>query len=644
MSLDTCHSSLLTRHSLLSFWLLAASALGGAEKANIEWTLRDATLTAARGQTIKVVLIGKIPEGWHTYSTKKYSGKGPPVFPTEITAIPADLVKINGQITYPKPELTKIEGYDVEIFEKTAAYTVPLLVARAAAPGERQVTLTIDSQVCSESACVPLFGKTADFTLKVTEAVVNEAPPPHADNGVAREAKLPGGRWFGTREEIERARQNGLLAYLGFSMGMGGAALLTPCVFPMIPITVSFFTKRKHVSRRRSLRDAAVYALGIIGTFTGLGFLFTLLLGATGIGDFAANPWINLGIAAVFVAFALSLLGAFEFQVPEFILNRLDASARQGEGVVSVLLMGLVFSLTSFTCTVPFIGASLFSATQGEWTWPLAGMCGFATAFAAPFFVLALFPALLKSLPKAGGWLNSVKVVMGILELAAAVKFLSNADLVWRWGILKREVFVSVWIALAILASAYVLGRIRFSHDTPVEQVSAPGALIATGFLALGIWLSTALFGQSLGELDAYVPPKPYPGQQAGEELTWLEDWDTALAEAKRSDKPLFVDFSGYTCTNCRWMEANMFPLPEVVALLKEYVRVRLYTDGRSSAEEKARSRRNQALQQERYKTTALPFYAAVASDGKDITPFPGLTRDVQAFTEFLKKGVEKYR
>jgi len=633
----TFHSSLATRHSLLCFWLLAASALGAGEKANIEWSFQDAARTAARGQTITVVLTGKVPEGWHTYSTKEYGEKGPPVFPTKITAARADLVRINGRITYPKPELTRIEGFDVdvEIFEKTVAYNVPLQVARAAAPGEHKVTLTIDSQVCSETDCVPFFGKTAGFTLNVTADVVDEAPLP-------AQAKLPGAAWFGTRQEIESARQRGLLAYLGFSMGMGAAALLTPCVFPMIPITVSFFTKRKHVSRRRSLRDAAIYALGIVGAFTGLGFLFTLLLGATGIADFAANPWANLFIAAVFVAFALSLLGAFEFQLPEFILNRLDASARRGEGLLSVLLMGVVFALTSFTCTVPFVGASLFSATQGEWTWPLAGMCGFAAAFAAPFFVLALFPALLKSLPKAGGWLNSIKVVMGLLELAAAVKFLSNADLVWRWGILKREVFVSVWIALAVLAAAYILGRVQFSHDAPLAQVSALRALFATGFLALGIWLSTGLYGQPLGELDAYVPPKLYPGQQTRVELNWLEDWDAALAEAQRSGKPLFVDFSGYTCTNCRWMETNVFPLPEVVAPLKEYVRLRLYTDGRRNAAETARSQRNQDLEQKRYQTTALPFYAAIGPDGMDIATFPGLTRDVQAFTEFLWKGLEK--
>lgn len=617
----------------LGFWFAAASVACGGEKASIAWGVKDATLTAARGQTIAVELSGTIADGWHIYSTKEYGERGPAVFPTTIQAAPATLVTLNGAVTYPQPKLEKVEGFDVEIIEKTAAFSVPLRVSRTAVPGEHTVTLTIDAQACSESQCVPFFGQTASFRLRVTEAAVQEAPP-------TPQAAVSGAAWFGTREEIEGARQRGLAAYVGLSMSMGAAALLTPCVFPMIPITVSFFTKRRQASRGRALRDAAAYALGIILTFTGLGFLFTLLLGATGITDFAANPWVNLVIAAVFAGLALNLLGAFEIELPAFILNRLSAAARQGEGLGAVLLMGLVFSLTSFTCTVPFVGASLFSATQGEWTWPLAGMFGFAAAFAAPFFVLALFPALLKSLPKAGGWLNSVKVVMGFLELAAALKFLSNTDLVWRWGFLKREVFISAWVALALLTAVYLLGRIQLPHDAAAERTSPLRVLCATGFLALGIWLSTGLLGQPLGELDAYVPPRQYPGEQAGVELNWLEDWDLAFDEAKRTGKPVFVDFSGYTCTNCRWMEMKVLPRPEVVGLLKQFVRARLYTDGRKNVEELARSQRSQRLQQERYHTTALPFYALIRTDGSDIATFPGLTRDVARFTEFLKQGL----
>ena len=625
------------------FWLATAGAVAAGEKANIEWSLRETTVTAARGQTFKVTLDGKIADGWHTYSTKEYGANGPAVFPTTVAPSPETLVKLSGAITYPKPELLKQDGFDVEVFEHTVTFTVPLQVSRTAQPGEHKVALTIDAQACSDTACVPLFGKQAAFTLKVTDAVVPDAPAPPQPIAAPRPAarKMPGGEWFGTREEISGARARGLLAYLGFSLGMGAAALLTPCVFPMVPITVSFFTKRKRATRGAAVRDAALYALGIIFTFIGLGFLFTLLRGATGITDFAANPWVNLFIAAVFVVFALSLFGAFELQLPPFILNRLNAAARAGQGVGSVLLMGLVFSLTSFTCTVPFVGASLFTATQGEWTWPLVGMFGFATAFAAPFFVLALFPPLLQALPRAGGWLNAVKVVMGFLELAAAMKFLSNADLAWRWALVTREVFVSVWIALAVLAAIYILGRIQFPHDTPVESVSAPRLLLATGCLAFGCWLSTGLFGQRLGELDAYVPPKPYPGQEPGVELSWLEDWDAAQAEAQRVGKPLFVDFSGYTCTNCRWMETNVFPLPEITAALRNYVRVRLYTDGRKDAAELARSRRYQALQQTRFKTTALPFYAIVGPDGTDLATFPGLTRDPRAFADFLKTGLQ---
>ncbi|MCY3021665.1 MAG: thioredoxin family protein [Planctomycetota bacterium] len=622
---------------LAAAFVLAGVSAAAAEQPVVEWSVRPASVTAARGQAIKVEVVAAIPDGWHIYSTKHYGANGPAVFPTAISVGSGSVVKVAGEITYPKPTLIKQDAFDVEMFEKSATFAVPLQVNADAKPGDYKVALTVDSQICSDTACVPSFGKTVSFALRVTEEQAGAAP--------AAAVSAPA---FGTRDEIERARQSGLLAYLVLALSMGAAALLTPCVFPMIPITVSFFTKRKETSRARSIRDAAVYALGIVLTFIGLGFLFTLLMGATGIRDFAANPWVNLFIAAVFVVFALNLLGSFEIQLPGFILERLSSASRPGQGIGAVLLMGLVFSLTSFTCTVPFIGAALFSATQGQWLWPLVGMFGFATAFSAPFFVLALFPPLLKALPKSGGWLNSVKVVMGFLELAAAMKFLSQSDLAWRWGFLTREVFVSVWIALAVLTAFYLLGRIQFPHDTPLPHIGAVRALFATAFLSLGFWLTTGLFGQPLGELDAYVPPKPYPGQEvtpsgtgpaAGAGLTWLEDWDSALAEAQRSGKPLFVDFTGYTCTNCRWMETNMFSQPEVSQLLTGFVRVQLHADGRKDAHEIARSLRNRKIQEERFKTVALPFYAIISPDDKVLATFPGLTRDVGTFVAFLKTG-----
>jgi thiol:disulfide interchange protein DsbD len=462
---------------------------------------------------------------------------------------------------------------------------------------------------------------------------------------------------MGSLDDIERAEKEGLMSYLGLAALMGALALLTPCVFPMIPITISFFTKRTQTTRKRSLRDAGLYSVGIILTFTAIGFLFAIILGASGINDFATNPWVNIAIATVFVVLALNLFGMFEIQLPTSLLNRLNRKAQtEGDSIGGVLLMGLVFSLTSFTCTVPFVGGLMVSATAGKWLWPLMGMAVFATVFAAPFFLLALFPAVLKSLPKSGGWLNSVKVVMGFAELAAAIKFFSNADLVWAWGILTREVFLAIWIAIALLTTVYLLGRFRLPHDTPSDSVGPMRVMFAVGSLSIAFWFLTGIFGANLGELDALTPPQFYPGKgntsplailvhagsgpgsadaTAASEDAWIvDDYAKALKAARETGKPIFVDFTGYTCTNCRWMEKHMFTRSDVAELMKRYVLVRLYTDGRDSVH-----RVNRKMQIDRFKTIALPYYAVISPGDSVIDKFPGMTRKSELFVSFLERA-----
>jgi thiol:disulfide interchange protein DsbD len=456
-------------------------------------------------------------------------------------------------------------------------------------------------------------------------------------------------------DEIRRAKEEGLGAYLGLAALAGLLALMTPCVFPMIPITVSFFTKRPHTTRSRAVRDASIYSLGIILTFTAIGFLFAVLVGAAGLNDFAANPFVNIAIAAIFIMLSLNLLGMFEIQIPTSILNSINSKTQEGDGITSVLLMGLLFSLTSFTCTVPFVGGVITAATGGEWLWPLMGMAVFATVFSAPFFVLALFPALLKSLPKSGGWLNSIKVVMGFVEIAAAIKFLSNADLVWQWGVFTRELFLSIWVAISVIITVYLLGRFQLPHDTPVEKVGPLRAVFAVSALAVGFWLLTGLFGGRLGELDAFIAPQEYPGKgntslfaslhasgggggKGGESagLAWMEDdYQKALKTARETGKPMFIDFTGYTCTNCRWMEQNMFTREEISELMKKYVLVRLYTDGRKPVHKE-----NRMMLVNRYKTTALPYYVTVTPQDSLIGKFEGMTREPEQFVQFLRRGI----
>jgi thiol:disulfide interchange protein len=371
--------------------------------------------------------------------------------------------------------------------------------------------------------------------------------------------------------------------------------------------------------------------------------VLALVFGAGGVNQLAANPWVNLLITAIFLGFALSLFGAYFIQVPTGLIGKLDSLAhRPGTSdFIGTLLMGLTFTLTSFTCTSPFVGTLLVTAAGGSWQWPLIGMLAFSTVFALPFFVLALAPQLMAQLPRSGGWLNSVKVVMGFLEIAAAMKFLSNADLIWHWGIFSREVVLAIWVAIGILSVLYLLGKFQMPHDSPVASVTALRVLAAILFLSISIWLGTGLFGRPLGEIESFLPPPSdieTNGATAARsrepaEMSWiLNDYPTALAQAKLQNKPIFIDFTGYTCTNCRWMEANMFSRPEVRKELNNFVRVRLYTDGSGAIYEQ-----QQEMERQRFDTVALPFYTVLSSSGAVVSTFPGLTRNPDEFLKFLR-------
>ncbi|MBK8304765.1 MAG: thioredoxin family protein [Chloracidobacterium sp.] len=313
--------------------------------------------------------------------------------------------------------------------------------------------------------------------------------------------------------------------------------------------------------------------------------------------------------------------------------------------------MGLTFTLTSFTCTSPFIGTLLVSTAQGDWKMPLLGMLVFSSVFALPFFILATVPKLLSSLPRSGGWLNSVKVVMGFLEIAAAMKFLSNVDLVWGAGlsssgalnygkIFTREVVLIIWVVLGLGIVTYILGLFKFKHDSPIKKITPLRIFFAVVFLALCVYLTTGVLGRKLGELESFLPPKNKDSifnvlGNRHEELQWLSNnYDGALQRAKAENKHVFIDFTGYTCTNCRWMEANMFTQQAVKAEMEKFVLVSLYTDGDGEI-----YARQQQMEQDNFGTVALPFYAIVDANGKTVATFPGLTRSADEFIGFLKQG-----
>jgi thiol:disulfide interchange protein len=535
-------------------------------------------------------------------------------------------------------------GIQTEFFTGAATFRIPIRASLAAKPGPYQVKLQVTYQACTGRQCLPPADVLLPFKIAVAGgpkapaaalAAVADTTPPSAP------AAAPAAEPQPTQTPAPVGPAGGLGAFLWLSATMGALSLLTPCVFPMVPITVSYFSNHGSGTRRGAVAHAAVYGAGIVLTFSALGLALAAVFGARGVNQLAANPWVNLLITGIFLAFALSLFGVFLSQAPTGLLNRLDGIARghQNGRFAGALLMGLTFTLTSFTCTAPFVGTLLVMAAQGNWRWPLAGMVSYATVFALPFFILALAPQLVSQMPRAGGWMNSVKVVMGFLEIAAAMKFLSNADLVWGWHIFTHDAVLAVWIASGLLIVAYLMGFFRMAHDSPVERVGGLRVMASLAFLAITVALIPGLFGRRLGELDSFLPPPAAEtaasGAVASNDLPWiLNDLESARSQARREGKLLFVDFTGYTCTNCRWMEANMFPRPEVRRELEQYVTVRLYTDGKGEVFQS-----QQKMQQFRFHTVALPLYVILRDDGTLIATFPGLTRDAAEFLRFLRRG-----
>ena len=682
------------KHPFLRFALLLGSLVGlaphtAAQGENpITWSLaapRD--LKVKPGAQFEVELTAAIQDGWHLYSTTQATG-GP--IPTRITVPPGQFsLAAPPAGPEPKREHDPNFGMETEFYDSSATFTLPIQAAADTPGGRQRVEVHVRFQTCNDRLCLPpridklavdvmVVGATpaasppaptAQASTPSPERSASPAPSPvsSAERPAAPSpSSIPTG--FGeasrapspapvtpTREGAAAAAQGApiavgtagqagdLWAFIWLAMTVGALSLLTPCVFPMVPITVSYFTNHAAENRRAAVGNAFVYSTGIILTFTALGMLLALVVGASGLNRFAANPWINLLIAAIFLGFAMNLFGAYELTPPAALLTRLDSFTRRegGSRFIGTLLMGLTFTLTSFTCTAPFVGTLLVMASQGSWKWPLLGMLAFSTVFALPFFILALLPQFMSHLPRAGGWLNAVKVSMGFLEVAAAMKFISNVDLVWGWNIFTREVVLATWVALGVLLCLYLVGSFRLTHDSPTERIGAWRLGAAIVSLAVTVHLVTGLFGTRLGELESFLPPAA--GGSAGRgsgtlegELAWVvNDYDSALAAAAKEQRLVLIDFTGYTCTNCRWMEANMFPRPEIRAELERFVRVKLYTDGEGELYEK-----HQQFQATTFGTVALPLYAVMSPEGRPLATFPGLTRKPEEFIAFLRSPV----
>lgn len=629
--------------------LLAPAAHAAGE---ITWTVRLEPAQVRPGEHAQVVAEARLAPEWHVYSLKPSGGPKP----TSLTLVDGSALRPDGDPVEPaaKTEFDKGFQTNVSFFENAVAFGLPVRVAEDAS-GEQKATVKVGFMVCKHGTCLPPDKKELTLSFKVTPgparsehaAAVTSAPAQpagyQAPTGppAGPTASGTGAQDSGTAQQIQDAKSRGFLAFIGLAFLMGFAALLTPCVFPMVPITVSFFSKQQE-SGGSGLRSAAAYSLGIISTFTGLGVLMALLFGATSIGRFAANPYVNIGLSLLFIVLALNLFGAFEIQLPSWLVERTQAGSQRG-GFLGPLLMGLTFTLASFTCTFGFVGGLLAATTQGDILWPVLGMLAFSTAFASPFFLLALFPGWLSRMPKAGAWLVTVKGFMGFLELAAALKFLSNIDLQWRLGILTQPVFLAIWSTLFVLAGLYLIGWVELPHQEGV-RVGPFRALFGLASAAFGIWCLAAINGASLGKMTAFLPPRNYP-PRAGQPVaanhgatSWLRSYDEALAKAKAENKPLFIDFTGITCTNCREMEETVFVRPEVADAFKNFVTVSLYTDLENNAE----SDRYKKMQEQRYGTVELPLYVVVAPDETKIGQI-SYEPNAAKFLQFLNTSREQF-
>ena len=672
-------------------WILLLAMVSGltpalAQSLNpVRFSARVEPTTVRAGEKARIVLTATIDPGWHLYSLSQPSG-GPR--PTRITLEEGGPLRLLSPPTQPKPRVAADPNFSMpgeppfmtETFEGKVDFQLAVVAEGAPSTTPRSAGLKVYFQACDDHQCLPPRTRPVDLEVTIlpggapatgpsTDPLVallqksptaapaqSPTPSPAAVATTAEETSPATVKPTGSPSEedeteanAERALRNrGLLGYILFAMGVGLLSLLTPCVFPMIPITVSFFTKKEHRTTGESIRQALLYCFGIIFTFTFLGLALTLVAGPSGINRLAASPWMNLFLTLLFVVFALNLFGMFELQLPSSLINRLDAKAQTGT-TAATLLMGLTFTLTSFTCTAAFVGTVLVAVTQGDWFWPAIGMLSFSTAFALPFFLLALFPRYLQSLPKSGGWMNSVKVVMGFLELGAAFKFLSNVDLVWGWNTVSRSFVLSGWIALSLVTALYLLGKFLLPHDSPVPRLSVARMLCATLFLGLALYFTTGLFGAPLGEWEAMLPPPPKEAisrRTSPSSITspdpaggWIESYDAGLARAQAENRPVFLNFTGVTCTNCRWMESNLFPHPRVEQELSQFVRVELFTDRETPEDE-----RNSALQAEKFATVALPLYAIVSPTGTILARFPGLTRSPDEFVAFLQRGARRFQ
>lgn len=625
----------------------------------IEWTF---SVEDETDSTAVLVAEASIEENWHLYSMFVDENAGP--VPTSLNFEESNSFELVGEPTEGKPEIIYDPNFetDLGLFSGIAKFKQKI---RKLTTKPAKITGHVTFMVCDDMKCLPPDDLDFAFAIEAGAANIQSDKADVETTGEKKESK----------------RSNWGIFIIAFLSGF--AALLTPCVFPMIPMTVSFFTKQSK-TRAAGIKNAVIYGLSIVVIYVVLGAVVTWVFGASVLSEMATNPWFNLAFFVLLIVFAISFLGAFEITLPSSWINKADSKADKG-GLVGIFFMAFVLALVSFSCTGPIVGSLLVEAASRGGTAPVIGMLGFSLAIALPFALFAAFPGWLNSLPQSGGWLNSVKVVLGFLELALAFKFLSNADLVMDFHFLEREVFLAIWIVIFGMLTLYLLGKLKLPHDSDLKYISVPRVLMAVVTGMFTIYMIPGMWGAPLKLISAFPPPMQYSESPMGvgfkggttssnapenedqhigpQGIYVFHDYDKGLAFAKEKNLPLMLDFTGKACVNCRKMEEQVWSDPEIKRKLdQEVVLVSLYVDLREELPKSeqitvdlgnGRSKKLRyvgdkwaAMQELKYKINAQPYYVLLDHNEELLIEAANYQDygEVDLFNDWLDRGIEKFK
>ena len=659
---------------IVSFLMLSfiAIAVFAQFQEPVTWNVKFEKLSDTEAE---ISFVGQIERGWHVYSTDL--GDGGPISATfnvdKIVGAKADgtLKPVGKEVS----AFDKMFSMQVRYFEKRAQFVQKLTLEG----GPYEVTGYLEYGACNDENCLPPtpvefsfkgeVAAVANATINATKEIATDETPvvEVAETPAPANESISGDLWtpvidklqsFGTTE-VPTDISLWAIFIAGFLGGF--VALFTPCVWPIIPMTVSFFLKRNKNDKAKGIRDAWTYGASIVVIYVTLGLAITLIFGASALNALSTNAVFNLLFCLMLVVFAASFFGAFEITLPSKWSNAVDSKAEATTGLLSIFLMAFTLALVSFSCTGPIIGFLLVElGTSGSILAPTIGMLGFAIALALPFTLFALFPTWLKSMPKSGGWMNVIKVTLGFIELAFALKFLSVADLAYGWRILDRETFLAIWIALFALLALYLLGKIKFPHDDDDTKIGVPRFFLALASLSFAIYMVPGLWGAPLKAISAFSPPMSTQdfNLYTNEVHAQFDDYDLGMAYARQHGKPVMLDFTGYGCVNCRKMELAVWTDNRVSDLINnDYVLITLYVDNKTPLPApmkvvengKERTLRTVGdkwsyLQRVKFGANAQPFYVLIDNDGQPLNKSYSYDEDIPAYIDFLETGLDNYK